>query len=67
MPTNSPDYATPSRPADADSQLIAGHLLDFLAGEVRRGRLPAPLPPLQSGVGNVTNAVLAGLDGRSAR
>jgi succinyl-CoA:acetate CoA-transferase len=63
VPTNSPDYATPSRPADADSQLIAGHLLDFLAGEVRRGRLPATLPPLQSGVGNVTNAVLAGLDG----
>jgi succinyl-CoA:acetate CoA-transferase len=63
VPTNSPDYATPSRPADADSQLIAGHLLDFLADEVRRGRLPATLPPLQSGVGNVTNAVLAGLDG----
>jgi Acetyl-CoA hydrolase/transferase C-terminal domain len=63
VPTNSPDYATPSRPADADSQLIAGHVLDFLVGEVRRGRLPATLPPLQSGVGNVTNAVLAGLDG----
>ena len=63
VPTNSPDYATPSRPADADSQLIAGHVLDFLTGEVRGGRLPATLPPLQSGVGNVTNAVLAGLDG----
>jgi succinyl-CoA:acetate CoA-transferase len=63
VPTNTPDYATPSRPADADSQLIAGHVLDFLVGEVRRGRLPATLPPLQSGVGNVTNAVLAGLDG----
>ena len=63
VPTSSPDYPTPSRPADADSQLIAGHLLDFLAHEVRRGRLPATLPPLQSGVGNVTNAVLAGLDG----
>ena len=32
VPTNSPDYATPSRPADADSQLIAGHVLDFLTG-----------------------------------
>ena len=28
-----------------------------------RGRLPRSLLPLQSGVGNVANAVLAGLDG----
>jgi succinyl-CoA:acetate CoA-transferase len=59
--TDSPDYAAPSRPAGRDSQEIAGHVLDFLTHEVRRGRLPAMLPPLQSGVGNVTNAVLAGL------
>jgi succinyl-CoA:acetate CoA-transferase len=63
VPTNTSDYATPSRPADNDSQLIAGHVLDFLAHEVRHGRLPATLLPLQSGVGNVTNAVLARLDG----
>jgi succinyl-CoA:acetate CoA-transferase len=61
VPTDSPDYATPSRATDRDSQEIAGHVLDFLTHEVRRGRLPAILPPLQSGVGNVTNAVLAGL------
>jgi succinyl-CoA:acetate CoA-transferase len=60
--TNEPDYATPLRPADGVSQLIAGHLLDFLTHEFRRGRLPATLLPLQSGVGNVTNAVLAQLD-----
>ena len=35
----------------------------FLIHEVQHGRLPATLPPLQSGVGNITNAVLAGLDG----
>src|SRR5271165_4180861 len=63
VPTHEPDYSPPSRPADSDSQLIAGHVLDFLTHEVRRGRLPATLPPLQSGVGNITNAVLAGLDG----
>jgi succinyl-CoA:acetate CoA-transferase len=62
VPTNHPDYATPYRPADGDSQLIAARVLDFLSNEVRHGRLPATLPPLQSGVGNVTNAVLAGLD-----
>jgi succinyl-CoA:acetate CoA-transferase len=61
VPTDSPDYATPSRATDRDSQEIAGHVLDFLTHEVRRGRLPAILPPLQSGDGNVTNAVLAGL------
>ena len=62
VPTHDADYSPPSRPADGDSQLIAGHVVDFLAHEVRRGRLPATLPPLQSGVGNITNAVLAGLD-----
>jgi succinyl-CoA:acetate CoA-transferase len=61
VPTDRPDYATPSRPTDRDSQEIAGHVLEFLTHEVRRGRLPGTLPPLQSGVGNVTNAVLAGL------
>jgi succinyl-CoA:acetate CoA-transferase len=62
VPTNSPDYPTPSRPADSHAQLIAGHVLEFLTHEVRYGRLPAGLLPLQSGVGNVTNAVLARLD-----
>ncbi|ASE38343.1 acetyl-CoA hydrolase/transferase C-terminal domain-containing protein [Brevundimonas vesicularis] len=40
---------------------IAGHLLEFLEHEVRKGRLPPSLLPLQSGVGNTANAVLAGL------
>jgi succinyl-CoA:acetate CoA-transferase len=62
VPTNHPDYPTPSRPADNHSQLIAGHVLDFLTQEVRQRRLPGGLLPLQSGVGNVTNAVLARLD-----
>ena len=61
VPTNAPDYATPLRPVDSAAQLIAGHVRDFLTHEIRQGRLPATLPPLQSGVGNVTNAVLAAL------
>jgi len=60
--THDPDRNTPFKQADGDSQLIAGHVLDFLTHEVRRGRLPATLLPLQSGVGNIANAVLAGLD-----
>ncbi len=43
------------------ARAIAGHLLEFLAHEVKMGRLTKNLLPLQSGVGNVTNAVLAGL------
>ena len=60
--TDAPDRNTPFRAADGDSELIAGHVLDFLAHEVRRGRLPATLLPLQSGVGNIANTVLTGLD-----
>ena len=63
VPTNHPDYPTPSRPAVSHSEMISGHVLDFLTREMRHGRLPAGLLPLQSGVGNVTSAVLAGLDG----
>jgi len=63
VPTHDPDYSPPSKPADHDSELIAGHVLDFLIHETRHGRLPTTLPPLQSGVGNITNAALAGLDG----
>ena len=47
---------------DANSQQIAGHILEFLQHEVKVGRLPRELLPLQSGVGNIANAVLAGLD-----
>jgi succinyl-CoA:acetate CoA-transferase len=60
--TNAPDRNTAFRPVDETSERIAQHLLEFLAHEVRRGRLPASLLPLQSGVGNIANAVLRGLD-----
>ena len=60
--TESPDRNTVFAPPDAVSEAIAGHVLDFFADEVHRGRLPRNLLPLQSGVGNVANAVLAGLE-----
>nr|WP_092783240.1 acetyl-CoA hydrolase/transferase family protein [Rhodospira trueperi] len=59
--TDAPDRNQPFAAPDGVAEAIAGHLLDFLRDEVRRGRLPPSLLPLQSGVGNVTNAVLAGL------
>jgi succinyl-CoA:acetate CoA-transferase len=59
--TDAPDRNSPFAPPDAESQQIAAHLLDFLSHEIRRGRLTQQLLPLQSGVGNIANAVLAGL------
>jgi succinyl-CoA:acetate CoA-transferase len=60
--TDSPDRNTRFKAPDAVSEQIANHVLDFLQHEVAKGRLPRNLLPLQSGVGNVANAVLAGLD-----
>ncbi len=43
---------------------IGQNVADFLAAEMRAGRIPAQFLPLQSGVGNIANAVLSAL-GRS--
>jgi succinyl-CoA:acetate CoA-transferase len=59
--TDAPDRNTAFKEPDDASQRIAGHIIEFLEHEVRRGRIPAHLLPLQSGVGNVANAVLAEL------
>ena len=59
--TDAPDRNTPLKPIDDDSRAMADLLVDFLRHEVRAGRMPASLLPLQSGVGNVANAVMAGL------
>ncbi len=60
--TNEPDAGAAFAPVDQTSEAIAEHVLDFLAHEVAAGRMPPGLLPLQSGVGNVANAVLSGLD-----
>ncbi|MFN3738099.1 acetyl-CoA hydrolase/transferase family protein [Hydrogenophaga sp.] len=60
--TQAPDRNTAFTPPDEASNRIAEHILDFLAHEVKQGRLPAELLPLQSGVGNIANAVLSGLN-----
>lgn len=59
--THAPDRNAPFAAPDAAARGIAGHLLEFLGHEVKLGRLPASLLPLQSGVGNIANAVLTGL------
>ena len=51
----------PLRTLDEKSETIADHIIDFLQSEVKSGRLPQNLLPLQSGVGTIANAVVGGL------
>ena len=46
---------------DDTSEAIAAHIMEFFGHEVKRGRLPSNLLPLQSGVGSIANAVVGGL------
>ncbi len=59
--TDRPDRNAPFSPPDEKARAIAGHILEFLSHEVKLGRLPSALLPIQSGVGNIANAVLTGL------
>ncbi len=59
--TNEPDEFADFRPGDAVSQAIAANVVKFLADELASGRLPQEFLPIQSGVGNVANAVLQGI------
>lgn len=59
--TDEPDRVPSFAAVDARSERIAQHVLDFLLGEMRKGRIPAEFLPLQAGVGNVANGVMAAL------
>lgn len=59
--TDITDKVRPLGAIDEDSKKISGHIIKFLKEEVKAGRLPENLLPLQSGVGSVANAVLGGL------
>src|SRR5579862_5651746 len=60
--TDAPDRNSAFKAPDEASRRIAGHIMEFLSWEVQKGRMPANLLPLQSGVGNIANAVLFGLE-----
>lgn len=55
------DRTPPNSPEDETSQAIANNLIEFLEHEVNHGRLPKNLLPIQSGIGNIANAVVGGL------
>lgn len=56
-----PDNVAPNKPEDDVSKAIAQHMIEFFRKEVKAGRMPSNLLPLQSGLGNVANAIIGGL------
>jgi acetyl-CoA hydrolase len=46
---------------DEVSYAISNHIIQFLEHEVKHKRMPKNLPPLQSGIGNIANAIIGGL------
>ena len=60
--TNGQDRVNKFTEPDEGSKKIASHIINFLKQEVTKGVLPPNLLPIQSGVGNIANAVLAGLN-----
>ncbi|KAK4207838.1 hypothetical protein V8F33_001889 [Rhypophila sp. PSN 637] len=61
------DQTSPNTEPDEGSAQIANHLIEFFEHEVKHGRLPPSLLPLQSGIGNIANAVIGGLDNSNFR
>ena len=59
--TDEPDGVASFSAPDDVSQRIADHVVRFMVEEMRVGRIPPEFLPLQSGVGNVANAVIARL------
>jgi succinate CoA transferase len=59
--TNQADEMGSFTASDELSQKIAGYVVDFLHHELDAGRIPTDFLPLQSGVGNVANAVFEGI------
>lgn len=57
-----PDGIAAPTPADAVSEKIAENFIECILSEQRAGRIPTEFLPVQSGVGNIANAVLAGLN-----
>lgn len=60
--THEPDHSPRFKELTPQTERIGAHVVHFLEQEYQSGRLPGGLPPLQSGVGNIANAVLAGLE-----
>ena len=60
VPCDIKDHTRDLAPIDENSKKMSHFTLEFLNAEIKAGRMPKNLLPLQSGVGNVANAVMAG-------
>ena len=59
--SNVPNGGGKFAPIDDVTTKIGENVAHFLAAEIKAGRIPASFLPIQSGVGNIANAVLASL------
>jgi len=59
--TNQPDESGGFEEPNDVTRRIGRNVADFLARERLRGTIPAPFLPIQSGVGDIANAVLAAM------
>ena len=59
--TNRPNEIPAFTPVDETTAKIGANVAAFLEAEMKAGRIPASFLPIQSGVGNVANAVLGEL------
>ncbi len=59
--TNAPDETKGFDQPTTETETIGGLVAEFLVGEIKAGRIPKCFLPVQSGVGNIANAVLGAL------
>lgn len=61
VPSNASESIKPFTAPDELTQKIGDNICHFLVEQLRTGKIPKEFLPIQSGVGNVANAVLYGL------
>jgi acetyl-CoA hydrolase len=59
--TNIADEVGAFKKPDALTEKIGANVAEFLAGELKSGNIPKTFLPIQSGVGNIANAVLGAM------
>lgn len=63
--TNQPDEVKGFKESDPVTDKIGENVALFLAAELKSGRIPKTFLPIQSGVGNIANAVLGAMGANS--
>lgn len=61
VPSNESESISSFTSLSETTRAIGANVSDFLANELRKGRIPKEFLPVQSGVGNIANAALYGL------